>query len=171
MRQIKEELQLLLLSSCWSRREDKKRVVESTEISYYRRCDTPPPLFSIFCALGVSRVFAIEVSRSRGRWPGSLGLFPLHLYLTILAIMTFLFQRVALGAVCTAMHLASTQAFLPSTSLSTSAWKHGSGSPQTVRNGVRGDARSLSTRTAMTLMEGDRNAEHDLFIVGVGYLG
>lgn len=91
------------------------------------------------------------------------------LLLTILAIMTLIIERVALGAVCVALHLASTQAFLPSTSLSTSAWKRVSTRGQTVGNDARGDARSAGRgRRAETAMSG---GEHDLYVVGAGYLG
>ena len=91
------------------------------------------------------------------------------LLLTILAIMTLIIERVALGAVCVALHLASTQAFLPSTSLPTSAWKRVSTRGQTVGNDARGDARSAGRgRRAETAMSG---GEHDLYVVGAGYLG
>lgn len=92
------------------------------------------------------------------------------LLLTILATMTLIIERVALGAVCMAMHLASAQAFLPSTSLSsTSAWKRVSTPGQTVGNDARGAARSAGKgRSAETAMSG---GEHDLYVVGAGYLG
>lgn len=89
--------------------------------------------------------------------------------LAIPATMT-LIQRVALGAIYTAMHLASTQAFLPSLSLSGSPLKHVPASGQTVGNDVRRNARSSGgrgRRTGTVMSAG----EHDLFVVGAGYLG
>eukprot|EP00752_Nemacystus_decipiens_P014955 g13314.t1 len=83
--------------------------------------------------------------------------------------MTLIMERVALGAVCVAMQLAAAQAFVPSTSLSTATWKRVSTPGQTVENHARGDARSAGRgRRTETSMGG---GQHDLFVVGAGYLG
>ncbi len=81
--------------------------------------------------------------------------------------MALLVQRVALGAVCAALNLASTQAFVPSTSPSTSTWKQLSSSSRLAAIDVRGATRSVGRKAEMAMSGG----EHDLFVVGAGYLG
>eukprot|EP00903_Cladosiphon_okamuranus_P018643 g17158.t1 len=86
--------------------------------------------------------------------------------------MTLLIERIALGAVCVAMRLASTQAFVPSASVSssTSAWKHVVNRGQTVGNtAARGGARTADRgrRVGVVMSTG----ENDLFVVGAGFLG
>ncbi|CAM9856831.1 unnamed protein product, partial [Hapterophycus canaliculatus] len=84
--------------------------------------------------------------------------------------MTLLSRRVALSALLAAAQLVLTRAFLPSSSLSSSAWTNRPGSRSTLGSRgehARGGAGSARGR-AVTAMDG---GEHDLFVVGAGYLG
>ncbi|CAM9386912.1 unnamed protein product [Pylaiella littoralis] len=81
---------------------------------------------------------------------------------------SLLLQRIALGTMCAAMHLAFTQAFFPSTSLyssSASSWTHLSSMARSTQGSNKATAVCGRTGAAMTA------GEHDLFVVGAGYLG